>query len=262
MPNSASPASAAGTAASVPMPSRPAARQTSAGSPPGSAAASSSRRRVSAGSASLRRRKLSSMLLDSAAALGSPNPPASSAAVRPRGQFQQGQRVAPGLGDDLVADPRIQRPGQHRVQQFPRIVRRAARRSPAPAIRPARRSGTRAPNTRPTDSSPRRRATNARTCAEAGRATARRLSGTPAAVPQPHRPAGSARPARSRTGPAPGLRHPERGLQRVTLRHRDMRPDDRAAARTAGAVRRTPVPSRTGHPPRAPAGSPDACPAR
>ena len=37
-------------------------------------------------------------------------------------QLQQGQRVAMRLGDDLVADPRIQRPGQRRVQQRPRII--------------------------------------------------------------------------------------------------------------------------------------------
>ena len=32
-------------------------------------------------------------------------------------QFQQRQRVAAGLGHDQVADPRVQRPGQRRVQQ-------------------------------------------------------------------------------------------------------------------------------------------------
>jgi hypothetical protein len=31
-------------------------------------------------------------------------------------EFQQRQRVAPGLGDDQVADPRVQRSGQGRVQ--------------------------------------------------------------------------------------------------------------------------------------------------
>ena len=36
-------------------------------------------------------------------------------------QLHQRQRVAAGLGDDLVADPRVQRPGQHRVQQRARI---------------------------------------------------------------------------------------------------------------------------------------------
>ena len=38
------------------------------------------------------------------------------------GQLQQRQRVPPGLGDDPVPDPRVQRPGQHRIQQRPRIA--------------------------------------------------------------------------------------------------------------------------------------------
>ena len=37
-------------------------------------------------------------------------------------QLQQRQRVPPGLGDDQVGDPRVQRPGQRRGQQRPRIA--------------------------------------------------------------------------------------------------------------------------------------------
>jgi hypothetical protein len=55
------------------------------GSPVGSAAASSSSRRVSAGNASIRRRKLSSIAPAAGPRPGSPNPPASSAGVHPRG---------------------------------------------------------------------------------------------------------------------------------------------------------------------------------
>ena len=35
---------------------------------------------------------------------------------QPAGQFEQGQRVAVRVGDDLLPDPRVQRAGQHRVQ--------------------------------------------------------------------------------------------------------------------------------------------------
>ena len=37
-------------------------------------------------------------------------------------QLQQRQRVSPGLGDDPVPHSRVQRPGQRRIQQRPRIV--------------------------------------------------------------------------------------------------------------------------------------------
>ncbi len=67
------------------IPSRRAARQTSAASPTGSAAATSSKRRASPGSLASRRVKLSSMLADNGTAAGSPNPPASCVGVSPRG---------------------------------------------------------------------------------------------------------------------------------------------------------------------------------
>ena len=41
---------------------------------------------------------------------------------QPTRQFQQRQRVAAGLGDDQVADSRVQPPGQRRVQQHPRVI--------------------------------------------------------------------------------------------------------------------------------------------
>ena len=116
VPNSASPASAAGAAASLPIPSPAAARRTSASSTEGSAAASSSNRRVFSGSALTRRRKFSSMLPDSGSAPGSPNPPASCAGVSPAQQLQQGERVAVRFGYDLIPYLRIDRPGQYGVQ--------------------------------------------------------------------------------------------------------------------------------------------------
>ena len=52
---------------------------------------------------------------------GRPNPPASSPGVRAPRQLHQRQRVASGLRDDLLAHLGIDRPGQHRVQQRPRV---------------------------------------------------------------------------------------------------------------------------------------------
>ena len=105
------------------MPSRPAARHTSTGSPDGSAAASCSSRRVWAGRASSCRREARPRSGRTAgAAPGRPNPPASSAGVSPRGSSSSASGLPVRLGDDQVADPRVQRPGQRRVQQRPRVV--------------------------------------------------------------------------------------------------------------------------------------------
>ena len=41
---------------------------------------------------------------------------------QPARQFQQRQRVPAGLRHDQVADPRVQRPGQCRIQQRPRVL--------------------------------------------------------------------------------------------------------------------------------------------
>ena len=57
----------------------------------------------------------------SGVALCAPNPNASSAGRQPARQLEQRQRVAAGLGDDPVPDPGVDRPGQHRVQQRPRV---------------------------------------------------------------------------------------------------------------------------------------------
>ena len=82
------------------------------------------------------------------------------------GQLHQRQRVTAGLGDDPVADRGVQWPGQHRVQQRPGI---SLLQSFDHQFRQSGQlvAGTRAANTRPTDSAARRRATNPRTWAEA-----------------------------------------------------------------------------------------------
>ena len=85
VPNSTRSASVAGVAASAPIPSSAAARHTKLGSPAVSAAATNSRCRVGSGRASRRRRKLSSAPPANVPAPGSPNPPANSSGVSPRG---------------------------------------------------------------------------------------------------------------------------------------------------------------------------------
>jgi hypothetical protein len=74
--------------------------------------------------------------------------------------------ISPRLRDNLLPHPRIDRPGQHRIQQRPRIgLRQPPDRQPGqPASSPP---AARVPNTGPTESAPSRRATNASTCAEA-----------------------------------------------------------------------------------------------
>ena len=78
---------------------------------------------------------------------GEPEPARQLRRRQPPQQLQQRQRVAARLADDLVAHPRVQRPGQHRVQQRARVVLAPARRPRAPAIPPNRRSCARAANT-------------------------------------------------------------------------------------------------------------------
>ena len=73
------------SAASAPSPSWPAARHSKVTSPTGSAAAVSSSRRVSAGSDSSLRWKLCSIRFARGVTSSSPNPPASSAGLNPRG---------------------------------------------------------------------------------------------------------------------------------------------------------------------------------
>ena len=85
IPSSINPASSAGLPASPLIPRRSAARHNRLTSPTGSAAATSSRRWVSRGSDRTRWTKVSSTRLATGRASGSPNPPASSAGVNPRG---------------------------------------------------------------------------------------------------------------------------------------------------------------------------------
>ena len=165
VPNSARPASTAGAAALVPIPTRAAARNTSAGSPVGSAAASSSSRRTWSGSASI-----------------------------PVGSYPRCCRERYGARQTKPAgaEPTVNRRGSSsRANGLPRVsatIRSRTRSSIGPGSTesskarasvcrrpPTTSSGnatsspltTRDANTRPTDSAPRRRATNARTCAEA-----------------------------------------------------------------------------------------------
>ena len=62
------------------------------------------------------------MLPESGTAAGEPEPARQLRRRQPPHQLQQRQRVAARLADDLVADPRVQRPGEHRVQQRARIA--------------------------------------------------------------------------------------------------------------------------------------------
>ncbi len=55
---------------------------------------------------------------------GQPEPARQLRRRRRARQLQQRQRIAPRFGDDLLAHPRIDRPGQRRIQQRPRITLR------------------------------------------------------------------------------------------------------------------------------------------
>ena len=109
-------------AAWTPIPSRPAARHTSTGSPTGSAAATSNSRWVSAGSPASRRRKLSSIRPDKRRRVRQPEPARQLRRRQPPRQLQQRQRVAARLGDQPLAHPLIQRHAQRRAQQRARIA--------------------------------------------------------------------------------------------------------------------------------------------
>ena len=221
--------------------------------PPAAAAAGSA-----SGRASSWRVKLSSIRpVSGAAAGGRPNPPASSRRGQPARQLQQRQRVTAGLGHDQVADPLVQRPGQRRVQQRPRVVVPQPVRRPARAARPARRPA-RGPRTpAPTGSAASRRAANPSACAEARSShcssSIRQISGRSPATSDSR--LSTASPTRNRSGGGPGGQA-ERGPQRVALRHRQPLERGPASARTADAARRTPAPSPTARPPRALPGSP------
>ena len=131
-------------ASSSVIPSRSAARHSSAGSPVGSAAATNKSRCVSSGSASSRAKKLSSIRPDSDSAPGKPNPPASCAAVSPRGSSNNANglpRVSarswsairsssrPGITEaksDRASAPR--RPSHQQVREPCEFLARLARR--------------------------------------------------------------------------------------------------------------------------------------
>ena len=244
------------------MPSRPAARHTSDRSPDGSAAASCSSRRVWSGRASSWRAKLSSIRPVSGAAPGRPNPPASSAGVSPRGSSSSASGLPAGLGDDQVADPRVQRPGQRRVQQRPRVIvpQPVDFQLGQPGQLRARLAGREHQPDRVGRQPPRREPQRLR------RGPVQPLlvvdQADQRAFPGHLRTAGSARPARPGTGPAAA---PRRGRTRSAARPAAApagAPRGPASARTADAAPRTPAPSPTARPPRAPPGTPNPTPAR
>ena len=82
------------------------------------------------------------------------------------GQLQQGQRVASCLGHDLVPYPLVQRPGEHGVEQRPRVGPSSPVTSSCGSLWRSS-SSTRVAKIRPSDSAPSRRATKARTCRDA-----------------------------------------------------------------------------------------------
>ena len=53
---------------------------------------------------------------------GQPEPARQVRRAQPARQLQQGERVPASLGDDQVADPRVQRHGQRHLQQRPRVI--------------------------------------------------------------------------------------------------------------------------------------------
>ena len=228
----------------------PAARHNKVTSPVGSAAAVSSNRCACRGSARNCPEKAGLDAADQRPRSGSQKPPASSAQPA-RGQLQQRQRVAAGLGDDPVAHLRV------RLDRRPPRPATCARRHrqpimvPTPAqpqlivvVRLARGGGRWRP-ARPAGGGPRTPGTAPRP----GPATARHRPGRPAAGLPPWRPAASTasptrEPIRRRALP-----HAERDRERVALRS-GAASTGRASARTAGAARRTPAPSRTPPPAR------------
>jgi hypothetical protein len=71
-----------------------------------------------------------------------PKPPASSAAVIPWGQLEQGEGVAGALGDDPVADSLIEPARDDRGQQRPRVrIGQSPKRQPGKTSQVAYRAG-------------------------------------------------------------------------------------------------------------------------
>ena len=160
------PASTAGAAAWTGIPSLSAARHTSDGSPDGSAAASCSSRRVWAAEHRSAAGSSPRSGPSSERAPGSPNPPASSAGVSPRGSSSNAKglpRVSATIWSRIRASsgPVSAESSSARASPSRRPSTTAPATPPAPRPGPGpRRPGPPAPRRR-------RRATNARACAEA-----------------------------------------------------------------------------------------------
>ena len=163
------------------------------------------------------------------------------------GQLQQRQGVAARLGDDLVAHPFVQRPGEHRVQQRPRI--RLARpldqelREPRELL---------AGHTRREDQAERLRS---QPTGDEGQDLTRRLVQPLLVVDQAQQrlllghlrqQAQVASPTRNGSGAGPAAR-PKTVAARPAAAPGGGR-GGRASARTAGAAPRRAAPSRTGRP--------------
>ncbi len=146
------------------MPCSSAARHTSVGSPSGSAAARSISRRVSSGSTVSRRRKLSSIPLGNAETSPAPKP-ASSAALRPRGSSTS----ARGLPRDSATIRSHTCSSNRNRTDEATSARASPLRRPPTASSGRTRNGSiasRTPNTSPTGSASKRRATNTSVNAE------------------------------------------------------------------------------------------------
>jgi len=205
--------------------------------------------------ASSRRRKLSSIRPRGAPRPGSANR-CQLCRCQPRGAPTRAGGCHAFSADDLVADPLVQGAGDHRVQQQARIAL-AQTLHTSSAIPPRRRSthGPRRPG-RPTPP-PGRRATKARTCAEArsshGSSSTRQIS----AAPRPRRTAGSERPGRPKGDPAPPGLTPTPSSAHRALRNREALEASSIGA-TTDATRRTQAPSQLTPAARA-IRQPDAC---
>ena len=202
------------------MPSSAAARHTSTGSPSGSAAATRSKRRVEGGSGASRSRKLCSIRSDNGGPSDIQNPPASSAGVKRRGSSSS----ASGL-------PRVSATIRSRTRSSSGPVTTvasnscASRSSSPPTASSASPSkcrsplGSRTAKTSPTDSAPRRRATNASACAEAASShcasSTTHTSGRSSATSESR--LRTARPTRNRSGASPS-RKPNAVPMRIALR--------------------------------------------
>ena len=253
------PPPAAGSAASSPIPSRSAARHSSVTSPTGSAAASSSRRCVSAGSGSSRRRKLCSIRLRQRPRAGQPEPAGQLRRGQPARQLEQRERVAARLGDDPIADPRVERPGDRRVQQ-----RAGRRRRPSPSITQLRQPVERGlvaglahrehqpDRARPAAGAP----TNASVCADTRSShcasSTTQTSGCSSATSASR--LSTASPTRKRSGGGPALR--PNAVLSASRCGPGRRPSRSSIGTHSGAGRRTRAPSRTRRPPPGRSGSP------